>query len=109
MTFNCCSIRNKIHEVMELAESENVDVLCVQETWLRDCDTPLVTEIKEYGYRIVTERKTRENDIGGGIAFILKNNLKMKRIFYKQPKSFESLSVQLESGNCKYIFTNIGT
>ena len=107
MTVNCCSVRNKIHQLMYVAETEDIDIICVQETWLKKSDSPLIQIINEYGYRIVTERKCRKNDIGGGIAIIFKKSIKLKRVYYKQPSSFESISMQFESPNTKYTLTNI--
>ena len=107
MTVNCCSVRNKIHHLMYVAETEDIDIICVQETWLKKSDSPLIQIINEYGYRIVTERKCRKNDIGGGIAIIFKKSIKLKRVYYKQPSSFESISMQFESPNTKYTLTNI--
>ena len=83
MTVNCSSIRKKIHQLMYLASEEEIDIICVQETWLKKSDSPLIQVINEYGYNVVTERKSRKNDVGGGIAIIFKKSIKMKQVFYK--------------------------
>ena len=92
---------------MHVASEEDIDIICVQETWLKKSDSPLIQKINEYGYRIFTERKCRKNDIGGGIAVIFRNGIRLKRVFYKQPSSFEALSVQLVCHNMKLVLTNI--
>ena len=107
MTVNCRSVRTKIHELMYLASEEDIDIIFVQETWLKKSDSPLIQQINEHGYNVVTERKSRKNDVGGGTAIIFKKSIKMKRVFYKQPKSFESLSMQLVCHNMKLTLTNI--
>ena len=70
MSYNCRSIRNKVHEVMDLVREDGVDILLVQETWLRKCDAPIIKEIEEYGFKVSSERKRRATDLGGGVAII---------------------------------------
>ena len=53
MSFNCHSVRNKVHEVMELISSNEIDIICLQETWLRKCDTSIIEKIKEYNFEII--------------------------------------------------------
>ena len=88
VSLNCRSVRNKIPEIMELACDDSVDMLCLQETWLRKCDGPLIKQIEEYGYKIVSERKSRAVDKGGRVAIIFKKSLKFRKklsIFHRLP------------------------
>ena len=72
----------KVPKVMELALNNDIDVVCLQETWLRKCDKAVIEEIKSYNYEVITERKPRKCDIGGGVAILYKKNLPIKRIMY---------------------------
>ena len=107
MSLNCRSLREKIHEVMEMVTANNIDILCVQETWLRKCDQSQLEEIKEYNYEIVKERKTRKCDRGGGVAIIYKKHLSLKRVMYKQYPSFESISVTIQKFAHQIVITNL--
>ena len=73
MSLNCQSIRNKVNETLELMSSNSIDILFVQETWLRKSDTPIMQQIREAGYELFTERKCRKIDRGGGVGVIFKN------------------------------------
>ena len=92
---------------MELVTNEEIDLLFIQESWLRKCDGATLAEIKEYGYSIITERKTRKFDRGGGVALIYKNKIQLKKIKCKQYPSFESLTVTLQSVANAPVFTNL--
>ena len=59
MSFNCRSIRNKVHEIMEIVLDKDIDIIFIQESWLRKCDTSIIEEIKEYNFDIISERKPR--------------------------------------------------
>ena len=77
MSYNCRSIRNKTPDVMSLIENNDVDVALIQETWLRETDCSILYEIEELGYTLKSYRKPRKTELGGGIAFIFKNALKL--------------------------------
>ena len=107
MSYNCRSVRNKVHEIMDMIKENDADIICLQETWLRKCDSAIIEEIKEYNYNIITERKSRKVDIGGGVAIIYKPFIRIKKIKYKQYLSFESISLSITSQKESFIFTNI--
>ena len=92
---------------MDLIVNENVEIAFIQETWLKKSDGYLIKQIEEYGYRIISERNERLNDLGGGIAAIFKKNLNFKKKTYKKTKSFESLSVFMNTPHGKCTFTNV--
>ena len=50
--------------MMELVLNYEVDIVCLQETWIRKCDGAIVEEIKSYGYDLIAERKARKCDVG---------------------------------------------
>ena len=90
---------------MSYIVDEKIDMVFVQETWIRKSDGHLLTEIKEYGYEVITYRKTRRLDLGGGVAVLYRNNLKVCSIKSKIFPSFEHLECQLttEQGPVKFI------
>ena len=92
---------------METVSELDIDLFFVQETWLMKSDTSILQEVREYGYEIVTERKPRTIDIGGGVAVVYKKSLNCKILRQDQYPSFEFLTVYLMSDVGKIIFTNL--
>ena len=80
MSFNCRSVRKKVHAVMELISSNEIDIICLQETWLRKCDTSIIEKMREYNFEIITERKPRKCDKGGGVAILYRKKFITKKI-----------------------------
>ena len=78
LSFNCRSIRNKIHGVMSYIEEKQIEIACLQETWLNLGDKSLYQIIQEYGYKTIT--KERRDARGGGVAILYKPNLKIKKM-----------------------------
>ena len=107
VSFNGWSIRNKLTFIMAYLTDEDVDIAFVQETWIRKSDGNLLTEIREYGYEVITYRKTRKLDLGGGVAVIYKNRLKIRNIKCKNYPSFEHIQCQLTTEKGPINFINI--
>ena len=97
MSFNCRSLRLKVPQVLDMAIENEVDILLLQETWLRKSDTALITQIQEYKFHIVQVRKSRKIDIGGGVAIVYNSNLKMKQLRTEKFSSFEVVICALEA------------
>ena len=74
-----------------------VDIAIFQESWLKKSDSVLIQEIRDYGFEIHTERKHRASDIGGGLAFVYRNCLSLKKIKVKQYPSFETQVVRIST------------
>ena len=100
-------MRNKLAGIMAYITDENLDLVFIQETWLRKSDGHLLTEIREYGYEVITYRKTRRLDFGGGVALIYKNGLKIRNVKNKNFSSFEHIECQLITENGPVKFLNI--
>ena len=94
-------------EVMELALNNELDVICWQETGLRKCDEAIIEEIKSYNYEVLTERKPRKCDVGGGVAILYKKNLPIKKMKYNKYSSFESVSIVIGSGTNQTVVSNL--
>ena len=85
----------------------NIHLAFVQETWLRKSDGNLITEIKEYGYDIISYRKPRRLDLGGGVALIYKNNLKVQNTKLSHYGSFEHMTCKVTTESGPMTFVNI--
>eukprot|EP00116_Pleurobrachia_bachei_P001543 sb/3461805/ len=93
---NCCSLRNKTHEIMEEAVVEGLDAVFLTETWLRANEKSLERELSEYGFSLA--HKSRGSP-GGGVGVIFRNGINVtypKKT--KQFKTFEALEATI-TGN----------
>ena len=75
-TFNARSLVNKTVGVMEHLQEVDCDICFIQETFLRDGDNAKLTEIKDYGWSILSD--PRKHRSGGGIAMLYKNGITLK-------------------------------
>ena len=92
MQINTRSIRPKKEELNELINKENIDILSVNESWLKENMT-----FKLNNYKI--ERKDRKNNLkGGGVLIAIKNNIQYERI---------EEELKDEYSNTEYISINI--
>ena len=108
MTLNARSLRNKVGSVITLLDDFDVDVGFIQETWLRTSDGAILREINENGYKVLSYRKQRKIDRGGGVAAICKSYLKVsKALRRKNYKSFENLECLVHAEGKMLRFINI--
>ena len=90
---NCCSLRNKTHEIIEEAVVEGLDVVFLTETWLRANEKSLERELSEFGFSLA--HKSRGSP-GGGVGVIFRNGINVthpKKT--KQFKTFEALEATI--------------
>ena len=99
MSYNCRSIRNKVHEVMSMIDDHSVHLAAIQETWLRESDLKILNDIEEYGYTIESYRKPRKTELGGGVALIYKKGLKLMKVKGLSYRSFEFQAFDLKLFN----------
>lgn len=66
--WNPRQILNKEIELKFLVYKENPDIIALCETWLKGKDKLKIQNVD-------TIRKDRENQLGGGLAFLIKNNI----------------------------------
>ena len=92
MSLNCRSLCSKVPHILDLVIDNKVDNLLLQETRLKRSDTAIISEIQEYNFEIFQDRSLREIDVGGGIAILLNNILKVKRVNSEKFASFELAS-----------------
>ena len=81
-------MREKVPSIMSYATSNNIDIILIQETWIRKCDSFIINKINEYGFSVKTERKSLSLEWGGGVAFIYKAGLNVKHV--KSCNKFET-------------------
>ena len=74
---------------MSSLQDNCIDIAFIQETWLRKSDNALLKEIKEFDYDIISCRKARKLDWGGGVAAIYRKNMKIKLLKKNIYKSFD--------------------
>ena len=105
VSFNGHSVRKKLESIMPYADDKGIDMIFIQETWIRKSDGHLITYIKEHGYVPILYRKTRRLDLGGGVAVLHKQNLKVQNISCNKFRSFEHIECQVhtEQGPIKFV------
>ena len=97
---NCRSIRSKVPQIMEFITDTDIDIVLLQETWLKKSDTAIIFNIQEYNYEILQTRKPRASDTGGGVAVLFKKKYNIKTVMVHTFPSFEHIT-------CSFL-TNIG-
>ena len=95
-SFNARSVRNKTLFLRDFIIDDEIDILCLNETWLQENELSIAKEIAPDGFSI--KNLPRPNGRGGGILLIYRSNLKI-RFNESEATSFESLS-------CTISFTN---
>ena len=88
-------MREKVPNIMNYLLENNIDIILVQETWVRKCDGPIIKQVKEYGFNFSSCRKSRKIDWGRGVAVIFKENLKLNKVKSDTFKSFEHIICKL--------------
>ena len=88
-------MRNKVDSIMPHLVDNHIAMAFIQESWLRKCDGSILREIKEYNYDILTYRKSRILDRGGGVAIVSQNDLQVKPYRLKTRDSFEFIACKL--------------
>ena len=72
-TLNTRSVCNKSTEVLEIFDENNVDVLCITETWLKENDTVRIAELTSLGHKFI--HNPRLGKSGGGVGLLYKPEL----------------------------------
>lgn len=90
---NARSIRNKALLVKDYVVEHDIDVLALTETWLdsSDKDDYYVSEICPTGY--VFNHSSRVDLIGGGVGFLTKKHMRIKKQREMNFKSYEYLDL----------------
>lgn len=102
MYWNARSIRNKMNEVYNFMNEHNIDVAAIQETNLKD-EMNIVSNSR---YRIIRlDRQINDlnlnnnNNIGGGVLFIIKKDINFELVPYIETEIIEALAIKLRLVN----------
>ena len=100
---NIQSVRNKTHSIHELITDELFDVLCITETWLRDFDLSVISEMTPSTHTFI--HLPREGRVGGGVGVFLSNRFSHIRMI-DRPRfgSFEFIEVSFKFQGCNLLF-----
>ena len=99
---NIQSLRNKSLQISQYITDEDLEMLLLTETWLKDADSVLKTEATP---PLFTMKDTPRIDRpGGGTALICKTNFKPFLCTSRQPISFEfsECNVRFKDCTCKF-------
>ena len=100
---NTRSINRKELFINDYVSENNIDILAMTETWLREDDNEFsIAEICPTGYHFY--HVTRKNARGGGVGLLLKKYIKVKKQSQRKFSSFEYIDVTL---NCRNTCTRM--
>ena len=92
---------NKTQGILEYIDENCIDIAMLQETWLKRGDKSKITEIREYGYKVL--KSSRQSDVsGGGVAVLYKSNIVVNKftvnssISLSRFKTFEYICCNIE-------------
>lgn len=89
---NVMSLAPKIDEVKIFLAKQNLDLLCITETWLKDSITDSVIDINNYD----VFRKDRTSSQHGGVCAYIKDSIKSTRLQeLEDPNGCEALWIKL--------------
>ena len=91
LSVNVRGIMKKVDEIQQIAELNNVSVICVTETWLSSNLTDSTVAIP--GYNLFW--KDRVTTIGGGVCIYLNSKIPCKRLEQCNENGVESLWISL--------------
>ena len=67
---DCCSIRNKLTDVLDHVNDHKSDIVTITESWLSSDNCTVSQECADYDYKRC--HIPRPNRKGGGVAFLIK-------------------------------------
>ena len=94
-TLNCRSIRNKYEKISDIVLSHNLDVVALTETWLIDSDFGVAKAALPWSYNLFSLPRA-DGVPGGGVAFLVRNSLKVKVVKKISKKCLELLEIFLQ-------------
>lgn len=95
--WNSQSIYNKIGEVEDFTQKHNIDILMLNETWLKNNK-----KIYIKGFKCI--RKDRKNENGGGVAILIKNSYRFNVETLNTITSIEHLTISIKNTNNEEIY-----
>lgn len=95
---NVCSLRNKVHELCNLVESNNIHIFAISETHLDSSFED--SEVAIHGYNLF--RRDRDK-YGGGVTIYVQNNIPAKKRCDLMLSDIEALWLQIHLPHLKPI------
>ncbi len=93
---------NKTGVIMEHLLDRDPSIVFISETWLQSDANNVTSLVKDYGYKLLhNRRRNRQKNLGGGVGVLLKQSLDYKHMKYKQYSSFELTVVKIFLTNKK--------
>ena len=89
LLLNPQSVNNKVGVIHEAMISDNVDIACITETWIKPDDP--ISQAAFCLQDFILHSISRENKRGGGLAFLVKKGIKHK--FEVGPKNLLSMEI----------------
>ena len=102
MLFNSQSIRNKQQELIAIIETNDLDIVCITETWFSPEDTDLISSIPGYS-ALRTDRTT--NTIGSGVMILAKEALNLTQLYCTHPFGIEILCASITTKDAKWLIS----
>ena len=90
---NVRSLLNKAAIITDYAYENDIDILCLTETWLTDNDASLITAIVPHGYKF--QHLPRNDRRGGGVGVLVKASFHLALSKPWPAESFQCLEVVL--------------
>lgn len=94
---NVRSLRNKADFITDYACENDIDILCLTETWLTDNDASLISAIVPHGYKF--QHLPRNDRRGGGVGVLFKASFHLALSKPWPAESFECLEVLLRGSS----------
>ena len=85
--WNARSVRNKSSSLADYVISNDIDIMLITETWLRDDDDVLIGAMTPPGYSFINV--PRANGRGGGVGAMFKSHLKFRQLDSRTYESIE--------------------
>ena len=84
---NIRSFNNKIDQFIHHFKSLDLDVCCVTESWIKNCELTILDDLNSVGLSLINI--PRKDRTGGGISIISSSRLSSKTLRSDEHKSFE--------------------
>lgn len=94
-TINARSVRSNLNHIKHTVHHDDIDVLSITETWLKENDVYEAAELCPVGFTLV--RSDRKDKIGGGVAILCRDELNPKSVKNSHYESFEHDIVSIHS------------
>lgn len=95
---NARSVANKAHRISEYITDNEVDILAITETWLREGDSSIVDDLCPPSHKFFgIPRPAAKGNKGGGVGFVIRSDIDTEVQSSGKYKTFESLSVLIKA------------